>query len=437
MHAITWNVGGLTPTAALQLLGDLRKERIWPFSEPLVTCLQEIIVDEGKFEFESGDFQMYAGKLQGEWRGTAIAHDSLLQHSRSKLLKAGTCCTLASGKFSMMVLSGHVPHHATLLETEEIFSGWKHQVTGEGRCMVGLDANESFKPGRGQAVISDSARGEFMLGEFVSLGLRLQPQDLHSPSYYPYNTQMRPRRLDYIFTRHLLADRGGLLDCRDLARSDHEPVHLSLAPPEIRPHPKPDKTWGIRKLRPQPVIESILADFTPTSGDPVSKIASIAVQITKPGRQTEQYREGRELRLLRRRIIHMQPGEERKQLWKTLAKQRRAEHRAWCQAKLNAAGEGFWQSKKAVDQDKHDNSWELRLRGQDRWRETLAEHFGNIFNKLDSAMVADACGGFSRGLHDSAKTRPGDLLARKRSKLFEKDGRTASRAARIAYLMRR
>ena len=82
------------------------------------------------------------------------------------------------------------------------------------------------------------------------------------------------------------------------------------------------------------------------------------------------------------------------------------EHRAWCQTKLHAAGEGFWQSKKAVDQDKHDSSWELHLRGQDRWRETLAEHFGSIFNKLDPAMVATRMRGILSRITRQCKNTP-------------------------------
>ncbi|CAE7256937.1 unnamed protein product, partial [Symbiodinium necroappetens] len=62
MHVFTWNVGGLTPDDALRLLGDFRKERIHPFDEPCVALLQEVIVDDGKTEYEKGDLQMIAGK---------------------------------------------------------------------------------------------------------------------------------------------------------------------------------------------------------------------------------------------------------------------------------------------------------------------------------------------------------------------------------------
>ena len=407
MHALAWNVGGLTPETALQLLGDLRKERIWPFENAFAVCLQEIIIEEGKHEFEKGDLHMFAGKVQDEWRGTAIVHTNSFQHGRTKLLKAGTCCTLTAGSFSFRVLSGHLPHHATLLETEEILATWQNQLQGDHRCFVGLDANETFKPGRGLAILSDSARGEMLLGHLNSWGIKLPPQDLGAPSYFPYNTQMRPRRLDYVFTRHLLAEVGKVLACRDLARSDHEPILLELVSPEVRPPPpEVSKTWGVRKLRPHKTIEKLLADHVPTSRDPVAAIADIAQQVTKAGTQIERYRESQHLRSLRRDLLRASPGPERKQMWKDFAKQRRTEHRAWCQAKLDAAGQGFWQSKKAVDQDKHDNAWELRLRGQERWRETLIEHFGGIFHKLDTNVVATRMRGIMDRMGTLCKSKP-------------------------------
>ena len=368
-------------------------------------CLQEIIVSEGKHEFEKGDLQLYTGKLQDEWRGTAILYTDSFQLSQAKLLKAGTCCTLRAGKFCLKVLSGHLPHHATVAETEEILATWRPQLEGEHRCLVGLDANETFRPGRGMSILSNSARGELLLDALGATGLKLPPQNLASPSYFPYNTQMSPRRLDYLFVRHLLSDEGGVLDCRDLARSDHEAVHLPLTSPTIRPHSKATKTWGIRKLRPWPEIELLLGQHKPISGDPVQAIAEIARAITKPGKQIDQFRESREVRALRRCLLHTPPGPERKQRWKALAKQRRAEHRAWSQAKLAAAGAGFWQSKKAVDQDKHDTAWELRLRSQDRWRDTLAEHFGGIF-KLDPHRVAERMRGILARMTRRCKDQP-------------------------------
>ena len=65
---------------------------------------------------------------------------------------------------------------------------------------------------------------------------------------------------------------------------------------------------------------------------------------------------------------------------------RRKEHPAWSTAILELAGKGFWQSKTAVDQEKHDSAWfacDPKIDGA-----TLFEHFGGIFNKHDVQLVA-------------------------------------------------
>ena len=125
-----------------------------------------------------------------------------------------------------------------------------------------------------------------------------------------------------------------------------------------------------------------------TCTDPIKLIADISVAITTPGRHLCVFRESPELRQLRRHILHMPAGDDRKMQWKALAKQRRAEHRQWQTEQLTWAGKQWWQSKRAVDNEKHDNAWELRLRGDERWRETLQKHFGGIFHKGDITVVA-------------------------------------------------
>ncbi|CAE7750768.1 unnamed protein product [Symbiodinium necroappetens] len=252
MQFLTWNVGGLTPESALQLLGDLRKERIHPFAEPFVALLQEVIVDEGKLNYEKGNLQMIAGKQKNEWRGTAIVHTDDFQHSRTKLLLAGTCCTLQCGDLRLVVVSGHMPHHATIPEAAEIFHTWDKQLSKEAKGVLGMDANETFCARWGTSIISDSGRGEMMLESLEALSMKFPEQDISAPSYFPYNQLMHPRRLDYICTRRLLAEEGKVLSFRDLGRSDHEPILVPIlakipAPPQGTP-----KTWGTRRLKGPP-----------------------------------------------------------------------------------------------------------------------------------------------------------------------------------------
>ena len=52
--------------------------------------------------------------------------------------------------------------------------------------------------------------------------MTLPAQQIHAHTFFPYNTQMRSRRLDYICGKHMRTSGGWVLSLRDLARSDHE-----------------------------------------------------------------------------------------------------------------------------------------------------------------------------------------------------------------------
>ncbi|OLP90095.1 Retrovirus-related Pol polyprotein from type-1 retrotransposable element R2 [Symbiodinium microadriaticum] len=387
LQVLTWNVGGLTPENALQLLGDLREERIHPFAEPFVALLQEVIVDEGKLNFEKGDLQMIAGKRSGDWRGTAIVHTTHCEHSRTKLLMAGLCCTLQCGKLRMVALTGHMPHHATIPEAAEILGTWEQQIVKEPKGILGMDANETFAWRWGTSLVSDSGRGELMLEVLDKLHLKFPLQDIDQASYFPYNQDMHPRRLDYVCTRKLVAEPGEVLSKRDLARSDREAVLVPVLTEIPKPAPTPPKTWGTRRLRNPTKVTELLASYKATHTDPIQLIADIAKQITVPGKQIDVFRESKSMKRMRHHILQMTPGDERKELWKQLARQRREEHRAWLKQKLTQAGKQHWRDKQAVDNEKCNNAWELRLRSDDRWRDTLVKHFGGIFDKSDSALV--------------------------------------------------
>ena len=47
----------------------------------------------------------------------------------------------------IFVISGHIPHHATLLQTEAILETWQQQVDNYDKALFGWDANEAFAPG--------------------------------------------------------------------------------------------------------------------------------------------------------------------------------------------------------------------------------------------------------------------------------------------------
>ena len=45
--------------------------------------------------------------------------------------------------------------------------------------------------------------------------LTLPPQELHKPTHFPYNQELRPRRLDYVFTKGVTAAHGQVIQCQD------------------------------------------------------------------------------------------------------------------------------------------------------------------------------------------------------------------------------
>ena len=197
MHVLTWNVGGLSPDRILQLLCDLRSERIQPFFASFVICLQEVITEAGKHTLERQDIQLVFGKQESEWRGTGIAHTADLSHCQHKMLSCGSSAIIRGDNLRMTVLSGHIPHHATVSECGDILATWDSQVQNRReRTVVGSDCNETFKPGADNEIHSESARGELLLTWWMAKGGIVPPQALENHSPFPYNQNMHPRRLD-------------------------------------------------------------------------------------------------------------------------------------------------------------------------------------------------------------------------------------------------
>ncbi|CAE7305788.1 unnamed protein product [Symbiodinium sp. CCMP2592] len=250
------------------------------------------------------------------------------------------------------------------------------------KIVIGVDANETFKAGHEDDVLSDSARGELILTWWTALNGDIPPQKLEKPSCFPYNRRMHPRRLDYIFTRTMTTAEGNVGDVRHLATSDHEPAWVSCGIQSERTKPpKRDKPWGCRQLRDIKFVEKVLATTPRTSGDPLKQLRDISVAVTKPGRGIRGFQESEELKVRRQTIIRMIPGDEQRRQWKEVLKLRRQEHRTWKQTMHEKAGKGFWHSKKVVDSDGHTTAWELQLQDDERWRETLHKHFSDIFSK--------------------------------------------------------
>ena len=110
--------------------------------------LQEIIVDAGiKFD-EGEEWVLISGKKEDEWRGVAIAFRDSFSHSQATVHPRAVSVTLSRNGHQLGTLCGHIPHHATVVETATLLADWERARSwAQHRFVIGMDANEVFLPG--------------------------------------------------------------------------------------------------------------------------------------------------------------------------------------------------------------------------------------------------------------------------------------------------
>ena len=347
--------------------------------------IQEIIVDVGISFQESERWTLVAGKKADEWRGTAIAFSSTYTHAHSTLHLRGCSVVLSNDKHKWGVVSGHIPHHATADETQEILRDWdRAKAMAQSRVVVGLDANEVFTFSETAPYFprGNTARGEAILQWAAEHSLIFPHQEMHKPTHFPYSGQS-PRRLDYLMVKgsHLRDGRVG--EHRDRASSDHEPVLATFQMP--RPPRQGGTHWGPRHLRQK---HHELLDKEYNQGDLHHQIASIARDMTVRGRDSERFRESKDLKAARRRAQQVPPGPERKAAWKQVQATVRDERKAWHTKLHEAASKRDWRAYRAHKQLLRTREWEHYLLDDENWQGALKAHFETIFKKEAPDQVA-------------------------------------------------
>ena len=80
-----------------------------------------------------------------------------------------------------------------------------------------MDANETFTTPLPNTVggVARTGRGDSVLHWAAQHELTPPPQELHKPTHFPYNQELRPRRLDYVFTKGVTAAHGQVIQCQD------------------------------------------------------------------------------------------------------------------------------------------------------------------------------------------------------------------------------
>ena len=402
-ETLTWNVGGLSANRVLEVLEHFRESP--ELQHVHFVMLQEIITEAGSFHAESQQCQLVFGKCEGEFRGEGVAHRTTHKHQHTVVNTAGIATTLVTQRTTIRVLSGHIPHRATIPQTEAILHGWGDMLQGRV-AVLGMDANETFRPplaGR-PGCYASTGRGEVILEWLLSMSLKFPPQDLATPTYHPYNTTMRPRRLDYIATKGGTPDPGRVIACKDRAASDHDGVLLPWGFHSGGGARR--STWGPRKLRPPHQTEKLLRVPPPTGEDPHQTLCAIAKAITVPGGRADTFRESKALVHHRKLAQQAPPGSPARQAWKSVSRLHKQEFRRWTKAQAERAAQLDWRALRSIQQPSTHRGWQLQLTDDANWQSTLQQHLKNIFAKPTPPAAQARRGILRHALRAKCKTTP-------------------------------
>ena len=374
----TWNVGGLSADKMLEVLDAFGGSP--ELHDIHFVLLQEIITEPGLHHAESDSWQIVFGKMEGEFRGEGVAHTTTFSHHRSRVLP-GAVTTQLRSNLACTVIAGHIPHHATIAQTEAMLSSWR-DATQTRRAILGFDAKETFTtppPPSGRGCYASTGRGHTILNWLTREDYTIPPQQLHVPSYHPYNHSQQPRRIDYLATKHITAGEGKVLPIKDRAASDHDAI---TTPVGTHKRGGPARTtWGPRRLRPEGQIQKLLAIPPPRGEDPHQVIAAIAKAITLPGGGSNKFQESQHLKQLRHAAQQAAVGPAARQAWKLVSRTRKQEHRAWMRQQAKRAANLDWRAMRSLQTHNTHRGWHLQLQDDPQWQDRLGEHMQNIFAK--------------------------------------------------------
>ena len=234
------------------------------------------------------------------------------------------------------VLSIHLPHHATLEQTHQLTQEWQdsHPQLQRHPCIIGADWNETFNTTNQAAT---TARGETIL-VWLSQHRQYLPQQCDNiPSYHPYNTTMRSRRLDYVSTsRKVLTQVQPVPESKNLASSDHEAVIATLttkaandqAQHKLTHHPMKIKALGAKIPSPPPAAH------------PWDSLTALAMQVTE-AYPKQRFQESNQLRQHRHKLVTAQiPHGQQRQHWKLIQAAHKREKKRWDHTQAIKAGIG-------------------------------------------------------------------------------------------------
>ena len=196
-----------------------------------VLLLQEIVTEPGVFFLEDHGWVVVFGKNADDWRGTAIAYKaSARRHVKAPLSGDSHHHSQQQGEQGRQVQSG--AHTAP----RDHCTDRSHPGGHGSRPSTKRESFWGSTPTRepdGEGWRAHTGRGEVILEAVAKHGLQCPPpQNLDTPSYHPYNTALRQRRLDYILHKGNHIHQGGFqAESRHMARSDHDLVWVAVGGP--------------------------------------------------------------------------------------------------------------------------------------------------------------------------------------------------------------
>ena len=272
--------------------------------------------------------------------------------------EASIGATLHTTKGSKVhVIAAHLPHHATLDQTHHILQAWQaqHPQLKHHPCIIGADWNETFNTASQTAA---TARGELIMDWLSQQNQHMPHQQDSTPSYHPYNTQVRSRRIDYLSTsRKILQHTSPIPGARDFALSDHDAVTS-----QITQHGNKEATSNTfahhpRKLK---MLGTSLPN-PPAKAHPWDSLVDFATNITEAYPKAK-FQESKQLKEHRRKLSAGQiPAGQIRQRWKLIQAAHKREKRKWDHAQAVRATQGDWQAYKQSKDKPQQMQWGHRL----------------------------------------------------------------------------
>ena len=206
-----------------------------------------------------------------------------------------------------------------------------------------------------------------------------------TPSYHPYNTQMRSRRIDYLSTsRKILKHASPIPGSRDFALSDHDAVTS-----QITQHGNKEATSNTFAHHPRK-LKMLGANLPnpPAKARPWDSLVDFAANITEAYPKAK-FQESKKLKEHRHKLSTGQiPAGEIRQHWKITQAAHKREKRKWDHTQAVRATQGDWQAYKQSKDKPQQMQWGHRLITTTSWQQHLTTHFEDIFKQQPPDQVA-------------------------------------------------